>query len=130
MRVRVVAVLGAVVMSGPAMAGPQQFDLICKGVDQPRIDGPKAPYEHRYRIDLAANRWCVDGCEGGVNIKSVTADQLVFADEEDRSITHRHSIDRTTGKQWRLDSDRDGLWRAEQGHCDPAPFSGMPAPKF
>jgi hypothetical protein len=113
------ALLLALLVAG---SSPQQFDLICTGTATDanyRTD----PITRRYRVDLAATRWCVAECTVRP-ISEVNNTQIVF-DESKAAYRGDPSerldyVDRTTGK-W---SFFTSYWQGE-GTCEPAPFSGF-----
>ncbi len=73
------AIFGVVLMvSGAASAEPaQQFDLVCKG-QRVSGGGQSSPFEVRYRLDLAARRYCEGDCGGVFQIKDVTPDMILL----------------------------------------------------
>lgn len=126
------AILVALAVLAPASASAaDQFDLICRGDQSDGRGGPKSPVEIRYRIDLAAGRWCIDACAAASSITQVTPDRI-YIERDDVAIRRGvapnfyHFIERTSGAYTFFvagSADRHAT-------CSPAPFSGMPAPKF
>ena len=108
-------------ISSPAFAAADQFDLLCTG----RLSDGKAIQRH-YHVDLNANRWCVDECTVKP-LSEVSSGQIVFVETKEayrgdpaRALDY---VNRTTG-QW---SFFTSYWMGD-GTCQPAPFSGFPAP--
>jgi hypothetical protein len=121
------------VVASAAQAETQQFDLVCKGTGAGGYYKDKTvAWERRYRIDLATNRWCMDECSEAQPIASVTTDQLTFKRDgigDPRVKPYYHWVSRISGDMIRYMGGL-GVWLDEKGHCTPAPFSGLPTPKF
>lgn len=88
---------------------------------------------HReYRIDLASERYCIDGCKETLPLYAVYERAIFFSLNEKGSgpTSDVHMINRESGqlidRMW-LDSDFVSLMA---GDCRVAPFSGFPARKF
>ena len=126
---RVMSALAAVSLTAPALAqSAQQFDLICTGQQQFRPDMKPTAVTHRYRIDLDAKRWCWEQCQFANDIQSVTADRITFYENLPGQPTKQAYIRRTDGKYFRYSFGRS--YTHDEGTCQPAPFSGLPAPRF
>lgn len=134
------AVLIAATMSVlPAVAlgqSGQQFDLVCTGT-QTTIDagGSRAERQtQRYRIDLAARRWCQEDCKAALKIQEVTPDEITLVDGEMSKTLqghHRLAISRTSAEVVDEVSMRAlNLTMTFNGSCSKKPFSGHPKPKF
>lgn len=116
---------------------PQQFDLVCTGEVKRDLLAPGSPYNVVLRVDLAAGKWCEDGCGVIHDIAEVQPSIIYFEKEsaEDRLLRNQrsHFVNRGTGGYVRHVSERieAGIasFRSErftQGECSPAPFSGFP----
>lgn len=119
-----------------AQATPPQFDLICPGTLQARLDGPREPKVTRIRIDLNANQWCFDDCSNVQPLAQVTASEIVLFDlsndTRQRRSMARASVNRLTGAYRNLQIEARPLqiYRDETGSCSPGPFSGFPSARF
>lgn len=116
-----VSVFIALIVATPAIAA-DQFDLMCtsnRGSDH-------------YRIDLVRGEWCHDKCEAVFKIEEVTSGLLTLHNqqptEEDRTTSYTR-INRVTG-EWSMYYSTRYTTILRSGVCAPAPFSGMPQPKF
>lgn len=130
--VRAAALTLAILASPLTATAAEQFDLICKGEQQEGVSAPKAPHEVRYRFDLVENRWCEQACERAFAIQEVTADLLVLEKKKTGSplfATIEHAISRTEGRV-SFSAFAPDYFRSFHASCEPAPFSGMPKPKF
>jgi len=112
-----------------------QFDLLCVGTRKYGLEDAKATTE-RYRIDLAAKRWCYKECDRTYNIYSVTPSAITLQQEvgpelgSDGSV-RVHEIDRSTGELDHYRRQRStGVTYEIKAACEQAPFSGMPKPRF
>lgn len=129
------ALMAAALLAGEAQAA-DQFDLVCKGDVRTSIYSKKrAPYQARYRIDLAQKLWCMNECSGVHHLADITPSRISFEDKED-PLKHRtiyHYVERGNGAWTDYDSDL-GPYPSVfdvKGVCDPAPFSGIdPQTKF
>lgn len=130
-----VMVLCLALVSAPATAA-DQFDLVCVGSAKYRPGARAEPVTYRYRIDLTAGNWCRGDCRTVEKIQLIEAGRLVFSEEEDKlsnRAIYRHEIDRLTGEWIEIDDNPRsalGLYLNISGKCEPADFSGLPAPKF
>lgn len=120
---------------------PEQFDLICKGGYREDSAGAWRPWEARYRIDLAVGAWCQGDCPSVARLAEVTAAKLSLRPATSSSETTDGSsqtfeIDRITGKLTQLEYrppmyPRGSTWWWQvEADCSPAPYSGMPSPRF
>ncbi len=145
MRIWAAVVVGGLMIGSAAPAvsdTAQQFNLVCN-VDYSSTESPSRAFQKVYRIDLTAMRWCVDACQGAFPIKSVTADKIIF-DETDKRVGTQdgerswHEVNRVTGEvsSYLYKPAQPGVsysrpLRVEfKGKCEPAPFTGLPTPKF
>lgn len=131
-RAAAIAVVAAsLVFAGPASAN-DQFDLVCTGTLTKEIGGQPIQSARRYRIDLAANRWCEGECATGRVIHDVSADAIILEREKPTPPLHMrvyHDVSRITGHvSYMILSDV--LYEKFEGQCEPAAFSGMPKQKF
>jgi hypothetical protein len=118
-------ILAAIMLALPgAAAEQQQFDLICTAKKD----------SVRYRVDLAAKRYCAGDCRAVRPIVDVSATELVLERHEPAfrtDITSRTIINRSTGGwQTYVDIPGTGVPFSRDGSCEPAPFSGLPTAKF
>lgn len=127
----IVAVLS---LAGAAQA--QSYDLVCTGTVQDEVDGPKAPHEYGFRIDLNAGRWCWDHCDTTFALVEVAPERLVLgrADRIDRRGRYwlENEVNRQTGRHElvSISTTPPAIYRHIEGQCEPAPFSGFPSPRF
>lgn len=125
---RLAAVAMVLGVSSAASAEPaQQFDLVCTK----QGSGAGRTNIRLYRIDLAAMRYCMDDCKVAHPIQAATADRITISESDpaDRVSQDSHVIYRGTG-QYAQTFQMRGSFTSTKGHCEPAPFSGLPAPKF
>lgn len=128
MRVWLAIVAGLV--ATPAMAA-DQFDLVCSGRWHERVNAKWKPAQYRYRVDLAASKWCEGSCDGTSQITNVTDLVITLTDKKrDRfnDLTESHWISRQTG-DLHYTYLADGLFEEREGKCTVAAFSGFPEPK-
>jgi hypothetical protein len=121
----------ALTAPGSALAA-DQFDLICKGTVE-TFDGAIRPQNEHYRIDLKAARYCREDCSIMGKIQETTPDRIIFkqADNPSAGETHSHSVSRHTGDLTELILLRRSNFTWDvKSHCDIAPFSGLPKPRF
>lgn len=123
--------LAAIVSLIPGAAAaqpPSQFDLVCQGRAQ--FDPGMTPQAvtHRYRVNLGEMRWCWERCERTFPIVSATVDRITFHQEPDNG--YQAYVSRIDGSYSRYNDGRRGSWITDRGTCEPAPFSGMPQPRF
>jgi hypothetical protein len=129
MRVAPVALLSmALVISTPALALSDQFDLICAATVTIQGTLESRPINRRYKIDLRANQWCANECASVKAFSEVSPTQLVF-EEVKASFKGDPSerldfVKRDTG-EWMFFS---ATWQGK-GTCEPAAFSGFPTVK-
>jgi hypothetical protein len=129
----ILALAGA---AAPALAA-EQFNLDCKGSARTIIPvamkDETAPYEHSYRVDLDAKKWCVDACRDQMEIVRSTPTEIIL--EERKVDTPRESVDilnqisRETGAHLTVAASGVGRSRAAtygHGQCEKAAFSGFP----
>ena len=114
-------------LAAPAVAA-DQFDLVCRGKQRVGIGNEMKPIEHRYRADLAAKKWCMDGCTRIDDIAAFNDNEIAFINV-DRKIGSRFwesdKVYRTTGFWLHVRSGAyDGI--DIEGRCEPAAFSGFP----
>jgi len=114
----------------PAQASANdRFDLICNGMESASTRAKPQPISKRYRIDLIAAQWCVDGCKlGTLPLVKVTPGELTlvddvpqFASDDEKSIT----INRMSG-DWSIVTNMKqiGFFGTVEGKCIAAPYSG------
>lgn len=118
---RAIILLAAMLAVPGAAAEQQQFDLICKG----------SGAEVRYRVDLARNEACSDGCDRVWKMGETTTGELKLVDKVPAyrgDLEERSTVSRSTGK-WRYFLDFHGVI-ARDGECQAAPFTGFPKPLF
>ena len=106
---------------------PDQFDLICTGMETAHWNLQTGPVTSRYRVDLQANRWCQGECRVVKPLVEVSPTQLVF-DEVKAAYRGDPSerldfVQRDTGKWGFYNRELQG-----DGTCEPASFSGFPTP--
>lgn len=121
-------ILLSLAVASPAMAA-DQFDLVCTGFRQGVPLGHKTPETVRYRVDLAAKTWCKEDCSTVLSLASVDAGRISFqsASRGVQGYDQYHFVSRTTGEWLNYMSNP---FHNEEGHCEAAPFSGMPSQKF
>jgi len=125
MRVAPIALVStALVVSTPAFALPDQFDLVCTGAVTIHRTFETRPISRRYKIDLKANQWCANECATVKAFSEVSPTQLVF-EEVKASFQGDPSerldfVKRATG-DWMFFS---ATWQGK-GTCEPASFSGF-----
>ncbi len=125
-------ILAAAMIASP-VAAADQFDLVCKGQYKERPNSGWKPVEVRYRIDIPAKSWCFESCRSAQQIQSIEGGKLVLfrPDPADRRSGYAtHEIDRVSGNYSRTQNRGIGSFWEEEGHCEPADFSGFPSPKF
>lgn len=105
-----------------------QFDLICQGEEQFRAALRPLAAAHHYRINLDEMRWCWEACERTFPIVSATVDRITFHQEPNDG--YHAYVSRIDGSYSRTDFSRRDSWVSDRGTCEPAPFSGMPQPRF
>jgi hypothetical protein len=126
---RVIVLAVSLIAATPSVAA-DQLDLVCKGKKQIGMSARYVDVEHRYRLDLSARKWCVDTCQATLSLASVDDEVIYFLNEEEKFKGDPWEIDRTyraTGFWVHIRSNTAAPLE-EQGHCEPAAFSGFPAP--
>lgn len=124
-------VLLALCASTPAMAA-DQFDLACQGTRLARRDAPSEPYAFHVRVDLTANKWCMDTCERALEISEVNADKIVLTDDliyNTRSdFSNNVYVDRKTNAFHQISSqDRPTVtYLKVDAACTVQPFTPLP----
>lgn len=107
-----------------AAAEHDRFDLVCTAKKS----------VVRYRIDLAAKRYCAGDCAVVRPIVEVSATELVLERHEPAfrsDITSRTIVNRSGGSwQTYFDMPGTGVPFSREGNCVAAPFSGLPTAKF
>lgn len=114
---------------------PQQFDLDCSQPPPTQYASFAAPANVRFRVDLAAKRWCYADCRMIRPIADVQPSVIYFenetAEEKAHGLGTHRSVDRITG-EYLFSSRFRILGRihlvSEAAVCKPEPFSGFPAP--
>ena len=125
--------LASILAAFPAVAlGAEQatqFDLVCTG--EARFTPSERPrsVQHRYRVNTDEMRWCWESCERTFPLVSATVDRITF-NQEPEGGGYSSYVSRIDGSYSRTNLRGRGSWLAENGTCEPAPFSGMPEPKF
>ncbi len=117
-------------LSVPAVAA-DQFDLVCKGRERYSVSGKWHPKEYRYRIDLAAQRWCAGSCDGTRIIDRVSDGVLSLLDKPQvpfSGYTESLWINRRSGELRYLSNSRLGSYEEQEATCEPTAFSGFPEP--
>jgi hypothetical protein len=122
-------IIAAALVATPAAAATEQFDLVCNGKTRESSIGRwKAAPETRYRIDLAANRWCQGDCKQPEKIYEVSETKLTLKWIKEDTPRSRAlifiKIDRSTGA-W------ENYWSSSffsetAGQCEVAPFTEFP----
>lgn len=117
-------VLALCLVATPAAAA-DQFDLVCTAPDT----------SERYRIDLPRGEWCFGKCERVMKLAEVTSGMITLIDEkptQPSNVTAYNRINRATGAwEWYNYSPRLSSHIMDiKGHCEAAPFTGLPKPKF
>ena len=105
-----------------------QFDLLCEGQAAFRPGMRPVASSLHYRISIQEMRWCWERCERTFPLVSATVDRITF--NEDANGGYHSYVSRIDGTYSRTNFGRGGGWINEQGTCRPAPFSGMPQPRF
>lgn len=117
-------VLALALVTTPAVAAEQQFDLICKAKKE----------TVRYRVDLLAGEYCSGSCELVQKIASVTSGTLTLQDEKPQFRDGDriwNMVNRSNG-EWYFSRSMPaiGVFDTTEGRCEPANFSGIaPATK-
>ncbi|WP_278983275.1 hypothetical protein [Sphingobium yanoikuyae] len=123
-------VLMLALVSTPAMAA-DQFDLICQG--RARYGAPASwqKFENRYRVDLAAKRWCRDNCERVMPLADVSEARITFTSIHNNASIGDvdHFVERSSGRLVEIMASRYSPTTVE-AQCEAAPFSGLPDKKF
>lgn len=126
------------VPDGPAIAASaDRFDLVCAGEIKVAMFAKWRPEDTRYRIDLAAKRWCQGECNGTNDINSVTDTKIVLIatdDDDDDGPYNSLWIDRVSGALSGLSTTPTvgfavGGYEQLRGQCTVAAFSGFPEVK-
>lgn len=123
-------VLLLAMVSTPAMAA-DQFDLICQGRAKYGASASWQKFENRYRVDLAAKRWCRDNCERVMPLADVNEARITFTSIHDDATIGDvdHFVERASGHLVEIHSSRFSP-QTVAAQCEAAPFSGMPEKKF
>jgi hypothetical protein len=107
-----------------AAAEHDRFDLVCTAKKS----------VVRYRIDLAAKRYCAGDCTVVRPIVEVSAAEIVLERHMPAfrsDITQREIINRATGSwTYYFDMPAAGLPVTQDGICEKAAYSGLPESKF
>jgi hypothetical protein len=133
MRNKLIIIVASALTPFPALASTAEqatkFDLICTG--EARFTPSERPrsVQHRYRVNIDEMRWCWEACERTFPLASATVDRITFNQEPDGG-GYSSYVSRIDGSYSRANFSRRGSWVADRGTCEPAPFSGMPQPKF
>lgn len=116
----------------------EAFDLVCAGeMSSEAITGNTSkPYSVRYRVDLAASKYCEDQCATVNPIFKVDPGVLVFEsidkDAPSERVRKINNVSRNTGEHLMLYTSRSTgsaasvlimRWR---GTCERADFTGFP----
>lgn len=125
----------ASVIAVVVVAQAAQFDLICAGRTETWIelnDTQVTDSNWRIRVDLDRKLACWDDCDVVSAIDRVDATRIVFSDVPGGSLV---TVDRHTGSFFNSFqvNDSDGkllTTQTTEGRCEPAEFTGIPAPKF
>lgn len=132
MRNKLTVILASALLPFPALAQTAEqatkFDLICTGEARFTPSAPARPVQHRYRVNLDESRWCWETCERTFPIVSATIDRITFHQEPNGG--YMSYVSRIDGSYSRYNDGRRGTWTNDRGTCEPAPFSGMPQPRF
>jgi hypothetical protein len=130
---RLFALLIAASATPPAAV--DTFDMACAGSRIVRQDGPATPHAFRLRIDLAAGRWCVDGCESVRELTAATVDRITLRDslilnarEESTADVY---VDRKTNEfhQLEIATRPAETYLKIDARCRIEPSTPFPAPK-
>ena len=124
----------AVLAGAPAGAEPlpRQVDLDCAGTAQFAGVTPRA-FHAVYHLDLGANRFCADACEGLSRIAGVTPALITLTDRTDRDAFNTNRATATydpEAHQYRYRYVASGgipfTWLVD-AQCEVRPFTPFPA---
>lgn len=138
------AVIGALLsaMAFPAVARPQQFDLICSGTVETfglNKDHVTKPWSERISVDLGADAWRDAESQETDAIQKITPDRIVFYDTLDTDPIDQFEIIKKTFWVRRFDGlveksmSEKGLstdTSSVTGKCIPADFTPFPGALF
>ncbi|MBY0307940.1 MAG: hypothetical protein K2Q09_04280 [Phycisphaerales bacterium] len=113
---------------------PAAFDLWCEGTKS-RVDGTgikESHYEHAFRVDLAAGRYCDGDCSMTRAIMRIEPTKITFYGSDQPGLSgswSELSVNRESGE---LADEFMGVnsWTTTNAKCERRPFSGFPQPKF
>jgi hypothetical protein len=123
----------AVAAAAPAAAhAAEQFDLVCKGRTG-ASDVGSAAAERRYRIDLAARKWCERDCSQTLPIVEITDEKIVLKHSNSQTpvgdVEQDFYIDRKTKKAYEMQSG-PASGAMFSGDCVVEAFSGFTKSHF
>lgn len=131
--VKAAMIVCVMLLASPALAS-DQFDLLCEGTVQSRVNGPQEPITQRFSFDLASNRFCKtttfrgevfnERCENVLNIAEVTSDRITLLKDVPGTIYY---IDRQSGD---LTHIMRSAYKSEHGHCELADYRPLPSARF
>ena len=124
-------ILALGLVAAPA-ADAERFDYVCTTEVRYRADGAWQPSTARYRIDLAARRWCEGDCSVNSPIVA-TNENWLFLEQNFREGEFddyaRERIHRRTGEltMIRIGAGPLGPYLERRGQCERAAFTAFPA---
>ncbi|WP_292032039.1 MULTISPECIES: hypothetical protein [unclassified Brevundimonas] len=121
-----IAILTAAAMLTSDSA-PQQFDLLCTGLQDFSKRRPEAKDDIRFRVDLKNRRYCLSTCRD-TRVLNVYPQHLAF-DETDAMLggsrlQTRMSVDRMTGAYTSIAYMSGRLMEDTKGQCSVQPYTG------
>lgn len=117
--------------SAPAVAA-DQYDLACQGSRISQRGAAGEAYSTRFRVDLAAQKWCQDDCARVSSINEISGDMIVLADDitynSRTDLSNKMTIDRKTNAFLRISSqDRPSpMYLKVEASCKQEPFTPFP----
>jgi hypothetical protein len=130
----------ALIISAPALATSEQFDLICKGTTKTSsaAETKTEKFYRHLRIDLAQAKYCEDDCRGIFDLVKINPASIVIdegsLDAGLYTTVYISYVDRLTGEYIGREDIAKGAYNPvrttieQQGKCDPMPFSGFQRP--
>lgn len=114
-------------MFPPSTTAALAFNLICAGNT---IGEKPVEFSLVIRVDLKAERYCMDDCNHTLPIAKVTETEIVFEDDLPGPNGIQSRVSRENGSYY--SRARIDIWldETETGRCIAAPFSGFPVRKF
>ena len=103
-------------------ATPASFDLVCQGAKGVQL---------AFRFDLAQRKWCLGECQSvwAIDLLSDSTIEFTAFTNASKSDVWTISINRYTSTFSAVHHGY-GDQPADQGPCEPRPFSGFPVRKF